>query len=232
MSNQQAAEKKHPRQKHGMYKTPEYKVWKGAIDRCCNPKCKHFHLYGGRGISICEKWRHDFAAFIQDVGPRPSREHSLDRYPNNDGNYEPGNVRWATRSEQQRNTRDNVFLTKDGLTLTMVEWSEKLGLKYETIRFRHYRGWPDDEVLQPKIIGRPKSARLRQLPEACNDQDQHPWKTQTTHRSSSSRPRSKSQRPAARSARKGSSTSTAAAIRRGPRNESARGRSRSRSRRK
>ena len=74
-------------------------------DRCRNPNHQAFKNYGGRGIKVCERWQHDFAAFLADVGPRPSPNHWLDRYPNNDGHYEPGNTRWATRKESAANKR-------------------------------------------------------------------------------------------------------------------------------
>lgn len=84
---------------------PEYGIWAGIIQRCTNTAIKRYADYGGRGISICEKWRNSFAAFLSDVGDRPSPEHSIDRFPNNNGNYEPENVRWATRKQQAQNKR-------------------------------------------------------------------------------------------------------------------------------
>lgn len=84
---------------------PEYGPWKAMKQRCHCPKDKDHHRYGGRGIIVCDRWRESFAAFLQDVGPRPSLAHSLDRYPNKDGNYEPGNVRWATAKQQANNRR-------------------------------------------------------------------------------------------------------------------------------
>lgn len=81
-------------------KSAEYNIWTGIIQRCENPNVKAFPRYGGRGIKICAEWRSSFEAFLRDVGPRPSSQHSIDRFPDNDGNYEPGNVRWATQSEQ------------------------------------------------------------------------------------------------------------------------------------
>lgn len=86
-------------------RAPEYWTWQGAKDRCFNSRNRMFRYYGARGISMCKEWRRSFSAFLADMGPRPSPQHSIDRI-NNDGHYEPGNVRWATRSEQRRNRRD------------------------------------------------------------------------------------------------------------------------------
>lgn len=92
---------------HGRYGTPEYRAWDAMKQRCTNPKANGYDGYGGRGITVCDRWRYSFENFYADMGDRPSRDHSLDRI-DNEGNYEPGNCRWATHSEQMKNrTRFN-----------------------------------------------------------------------------------------------------------------------------
>jgi hypothetical protein len=95
---------------------PRYKTWQSLVRRCHDPKSKGYADYGARGISVCEAWREDFWQFLKDTGDRPSPRHTLDR-KDNDGNYEPGNVRWATPSQQARNKRSTVISEKMALEI-------------------------------------------------------------------------------------------------------------------
>lgn len=125
---------------HGMSLTPEYGVWSAMIDRCENANHRQFRHYGGRGITVCKSWRHSFQLFLVDMGRRPSSKHSIDRYPDNDGNYEPGNCRWATAIEQANNTRSNKFVQVNGRLVTVAQGARELGLQDGTFRKRLSRG--------------------------------------------------------------------------------------------
>jgi len=91
----------------GRKKMIEYKSYRKMLDRCFNPNDKDFKHYGGRGITVCDRWKNDFANFIADMGAKPTNKHSIDR-KNNDGNYEPGNCKWSTMKEQNNNKRNNI----------------------------------------------------------------------------------------------------------------------------
>lgn len=131
---------------HGGVASPEYAAWKDMRRRCSSVSCREYIRYGARGITVCAEWLHDFAAFLAHVGPRPSPLHSIDRI-DVDGNYEPGNVRWATKKEQSRNRRDNVFLTVGGETLCIAAWAERTGIPEGTVHSRLRRGWSAECVL-------------------------------------------------------------------------------------
>lgn len=126
--------------------SPEYTAWKGIVRRCTNPRFPGYRNYGARGITVCDEWRDDFPAFLAHVGPRPSPKHSIDRIDNAKG-YEPGNVRWATQTEQMLNTRNNHRITAFGETLTISEWSQRTGVLATTIYRRVMRGLPAEEAV-------------------------------------------------------------------------------------
>jgi hypothetical protein len=125
---------------------PEYTVWEQMISRCENRKNKDYQRYGGRGIQVCARWRKSFTAFFGDMGTKPSAQHSIERQ-NNDGDYEPNNCCWATRREQVRNTRRNLFLEHHGRVACLVEWAETTGLSRHAIRSRLRRGWSVADAL-------------------------------------------------------------------------------------
>lgn len=129
--------------------TAEYRAWSNAIDRCERSSNKSFKYWGGRGISMCPRWRENFANFLADMGRKPSPAHMIDRIDNN-GNYEPGNCRWATRKEQMRNRRNRRSITVEDRTMCLAEWSEEAGIKVSTIWQRLRNGWaPERAVTEP-----------------------------------------------------------------------------------
>lgn len=136
--------------KHGCRKTAEYRIWTHIKSRCLNPKVPEFKHYGGRGISMCERWRCSFEAFLADMGPRPSATHSIDRI-DNCGNYEPGNCRWATQKEQANNTRANRKVLVDNETKNMTQWADSIGVRREVIFKRLKRGVVGDRLLECKF---------------------------------------------------------------------------------
>lgn len=133
--------------KHGYSYLPEYRAWLAVKSRCLNTKVEAYAYYGARGITICAAWVKDFPAFFKHVGPRPSPEYSLDRYPDNDGNYEPGNVRWATDEQQQANRRTTIWVTLDGEKIPLAEACRRLDINSNTVWMRMRRGISADEAL-------------------------------------------------------------------------------------
>ena len=134
------------RRTHGRSRTPEYRALCAMIERCENPTGPNTHLYYARGITVCDRWRHDFNAFLADMGPRPSPRHSVDRI-NVNGHYEPGNCRWALPVVQANNSRRNVYLTHDGETMSVAQWADRKGIRRSTAYARVARGWSVDRVL-------------------------------------------------------------------------------------
>lgn len=120
---------------HGKSKTKLYDTWNMMLARCYNENSSRFHRYGGRGIIVCEKWR-KFEGFYEDVIVGYEKHLTLDRYPNNDGNYEPNNFRWATKKQQAGNTSQNIVVEVDGEKMCLTAACEKLSLPYNQVRNR------------------------------------------------------------------------------------------------
>ena len=144
----------------GAEQSPEYIVWMSLKARCLNPGSPRFADYGGRGITVCARWLgpDGFSNFLADMGPRPSLAHSIDRFPDNDGHYEPGNCRWATRKQQANNKRNNVWIEFRGERRTVTEWAEAVGLPLPAVYQRLNRlGWSVEKALTT-----PKQTRKRE----------------------------------------------------------------------
>jgi len=131
---------------HGMTRAPEYGVWRDMLQRCTNPKCRAYRIYGARGITVCERWK-SFENFFADMRNRPTSKHQIER-KDNDGNYEPSNCKWATKKEQANNRRTNRNLTLSGKTMCVKEWSKLIGVTEKTIRRRLKGGWSVEETLE------------------------------------------------------------------------------------
>lgn len=136
--------------RHGMHLSPEFTAWKGMWHRCTRPAYHLYASYGGRGIKVCEEWR-SFEAFYADMGAKPTAKHSIDRI-NPDGNYERGNCRWATATEQQRNKRTNVLATVDGITASVTEHCERLGSSRNAAYCRLRKGFSPEVAVDPRPL--------------------------------------------------------------------------------
>jgi hypothetical protein len=134
--------------RHGMSTKPEYNVWNGMKSRCYSPNDAEWHNYGGRGIKVCDRWLHDFAAFYADMGPRPSAKHSIERV-DVDGDYCPENCCWATPKEQARNRRNNRWVVYQGQRMTQADAAAASGVPLTTIWSRLARGCSAEELFAP-----------------------------------------------------------------------------------
>jgi hypothetical protein len=129
--------------------TREFTAWSNMKTRCYNDNYFLWDRYGGRGIKVCDRWLNSFPAFLEDMGPLPSKEHSLDRIDNN-ADYTPENCRWATELEQANNKSTNLLIEFDGEVKTMAEWSRETGLDYGMLYARHQRGATGAELFKTK----------------------------------------------------------------------------------
>lgn len=120
--------------KNRYYNYPEYNSWTSMKTRCYNKNSARYYLYGERGVRVCSRWLNSFENFITDMGRRPLKNHSLDRFPNMNGDYCPENCRWATPQEQARNRRSNLMLSNGKELLCLADWANKLDVDYEKLR--------------------------------------------------------------------------------------------------
>lgn len=155
--------------KHGQARvknrTKAYNTWAKVVRRCTVPSALDYSRYGGRGIKVAPEWQGEngFTNFYSCVGDPPTPQHSIERVDNS-GDYEPGNVCWATDAEQRRNKRTNHFITFQGQTLCITDWARKIGIKYDTLKNRlNLYGWTIERALTTPTLTRKEVApRKRQ----------------------------------------------------------------------
>lgn len=136
-------------ERHGMRRSTEYRIWCNMLARCQTPSNKAFPSYGGRGITVCERWQ-KFSAFFADMGHRPDGM-SLDRI-DNDAGYSPKNCRWAERKDQNRNKRNLVTIKIGQDQKCLAEWCEHFGVSYGTVWARIKTGWPAERALTTPVF--------------------------------------------------------------------------------
>lgn len=131
-------------------KIPEYRTWATIKQRCYNPNNTKYHLYGGKGIKMCDRWLTSFENFLADMGPKPSSKHTIERLKSN-LDYGPDNCRWATTMEQNANTSRNVYLTYQGETLHISAWARRYGIPKTTItkRIRVHKWSVERAITEP-----------------------------------------------------------------------------------
>jgi hypothetical protein len=131
-----------------MVGTPEYNAWRNLKYRCYKTDHPEYKNYGARGITVCGRWLDAFQNFFEDMGPRPSRSHSIDRI-DNAGNYEPSNCRWSTLKEQNRNTRKNIIIVYRGEEMCIAQAAELSGIKSKTLWSRIRLGYCSEDLFKP-----------------------------------------------------------------------------------
>lgn len=151
--------------KHGFsgrrYTTPEYRAWSAMKTRCYNRRARSYEDYGARGIIVCSRWLRSFENFLRDVGRRPSSKYSLERI-NNSGNYEPGNVRWATATDQQNNRRTTIFVNLRGHRIPIKKACRILGIDRQmtAVYNRIKRGWTPEHAIKIPIKEKRRRTRV------------------------------------------------------------------------
>lgn len=129
---------------------PEYRAWQTMRQRCHNPQNAAYPNYGGRGILVCERWLHSLDAFLQDMGPKPSPRHEIDRIDNDRG-YEPGNCRWVTRSENDRNRRSTTWVEFQGQCRRVADLVDQFGVPGDTARWRMRHGMTPEQAFTTPV---------------------------------------------------------------------------------
>ena len=161
---------------HGMQDSREYGIWRGAKKRCYNRRARGYANYGGRGIVMCSGWKSSFKAFYEDMGPRPSARHSIDRKDGN-GHYSCGhceecvangwvaNCCWATRGEQRRNSKNVRMLTFGGETMCIADWAKRKGMCKSALLGRLSRGMSVEEALRTPVRQWRSDEQFKRVPE-------------------------------------------------------------------
>lgn len=150
--------------KHGLSRTPEYRVWQTMRLRCTEPNNPAWADYGGRGITVCERWLNSPQAFVDDMGPKPSPKHEIDRI-DNDAGYSPDNCRWATRSENDRNRRSTAWIEFRGERRRLIDLCEEFGVPADTVRFRLRKEWTVEATFTTPVRDRaPNGQGKKHLP--------------------------------------------------------------------
>lgn len=128
--------------------TSEWQAWNHMLQRCYNPNDAFYSDYGGRGIGVCERWRHSFDNFIADMGDKPGKKYSLDRI-NGDLDYSPDNCRWADPKTQAQNRRTVIWVEHNGEWHCLAEWTRITGIKRTTLEARFHKGWTGERLFMP-----------------------------------------------------------------------------------
>ena len=147
--------------KHGMCYTRIYHIWAGMKQRCFDEKCKAYKNYGGRGITVCNRWL-TFDYFLKDMVHSYSRDLTIERI-NVNGNYEPSNCKWVSKTDQSNNRRSNVNVTYNGKTQNLMLWSKELKLSVTTLYQRVKRGWNVEDLFNPNKFGNQHRKELAKL---------------------------------------------------------------------
>lgn len=132
---------------HGMTKSNEFNIWQGIKQRCYDVNSHAYSNYGGRGIIMCDRWLNSFENFYNDMGKRPSKSHTIDRFPNDNGNYEPENCRWATKTEQAQNRRKNVKIFYNGEEMTVSEFAKRNNIEGTSVYY-HIKKMTAEQIVE------------------------------------------------------------------------------------